>query len=229
MEEKPDYLGHRQRLRARFQKNGIDGLHDYEMLELLLTYAISRKDVKPLAKELIRRFGSLSGVFDAQPKELETVGGIGPISSTLIRLMKEICAIYLADKLKEKDVLSSPQAVLDFARMKMAGLPNEAFMIIFLNTKNKVLDYKIFQEGTVDHSVIYPRRIIEESLARHATGLILVHNHPSGDCTPSPEDKQLTRALVEAAQPLAIRVLDHIIVGKEGFLSFTEHRLMPGK
>lgn len=227
MEDKPDYLGHRKRLRERFRKNGTEGMHDYEVLELLLTYAIPRKDVKPIAKNLLKRFGSLSGVLDAGQKELEEVANIGPISSTLIRLVKETCGIYLAEKMRNKDVLSSPQAVLDFARVKLAGLPHEAFMVIFLNAKNKVLDYKVLQEGTVDRAVIYPRRMVEEALAHHAAGIILVHNHPSGDSEPSPEDKQLTRSLTEAARTIDLRVLDHIIVGKEGYCSFLESRLMP--
>ena len=228
MEDKPDYLGHRKRLRERFRKNGAEGMHDYEMLELLLTYAIPRKDVKPYAKDLIKRFGSLSGVLDAGQKELEGVAKIGPVSSTLIRLVKELCGAYLAEKIKGREMLSSPQAVLDFARMKLAGLPHEAFMVIFLNAKNRVLDYKVLQEGTVDRAVIYPRRIVEEALAQHAAGIIFVHNHPSGDAQPSPEDKQLTRSLVEAARTIDLRVLDHLIVGKEGYCSFVESRLMPG-
>ena len=227
MEDTPGYLEHRKRLRERFRKSGTEGMHDYEMLELLLTYAIPRKDVKPFAKELIKRFGSLSGVLDADQKEIEEVARIGPISSTLIRLVKEVCSAYLAEKMKDKNVLSSPQAVLDFARVKLAGLPHEAFMVIFLNTKNRVMDYKIIQEGTVDRAVIYPRRMVEEALARHAASLILVHNHPSGDSEPSPEDKQLTRALMDAARTIDLRVLDHIIVGKEGYCSFLESRLMP--
>jgi DNA repair protein RadC len=227
MEAKPDYLDHRERLRERFRKNGTAGMHDYEMLELLLTYAIPRKDVKPYAKELIKRFGGLSGVLDASPKELEEVLHIGPISSTLIRLVKEICGVYLAEKMEPQDVLSSPQAVLDFARVKLAGLPHEAFMVIFLNAKNKVLDQAIVQEGTIDRAVIYPRRIVEEALSRHSAGLILVHNHPSGDAEPSPEDKHLTRSIVEAARTIDIRVLDHIIVGKEGYCSFRERHLLP--
>ncbi len=228
MDDKPDHLGHRKRLRNRFQKGGGDGLQDYELLELLLTYAIPRKDVKPYAKALIKRFGSLAGVLDASQKDLEEVAKIGPISSTLIRLVKEICAAYLAEKIKGREVLSSPQAVLDFARMKLTGLPHEAFMVIFLDSKNRVLDHKIMQEGTVDRAVIYPRRIVEEALARRAAGIIFVHNHPSGDAQPSPEDKNLTRSLVEAARTIDLRVLDHLIVGKEGYCSFVESRLMPG-
>jgi len=227
MEDKPDYLGHRKRLRERFQRSGSEGMHDYELLELLLTYAIPRKDVKPYAKDLIKRFGSLSGVLDARQEELEEVVKVGPISAILIRLVKEVCGFYLAEIMKGKDVLSSPQAVLDFARMKLSGFSHEAFMVVFLNAKNRVLDYKILQEGTVDRAVIYPRRIIEEALSRHAAGIIFVHNHPSGDAQPSPEDKQLTRSLVEAARTIDLRVLDHLIVGKEGYCSFVESRLLP--
>jgi DNA repair protein RadC len=228
MEDKPDYLGHRERLRERFQRNGVEGMHDYEVLELLLTFVIPRKDVKPYAKDLIKRFGSFSGVLDAGQKELEEVPKIGPLSATLIRVVKEACGVYLADKMKGKEVLSSPQAVLDFARVKLAGRPHEAFMAIFLDAKNRVMDFKVVQEGTVDRAAIYPRRIVEEALACHAAGIIFVHNHPSGDSQPSPEDKQLTRSLTEAARTIDLRVLDHIIVGKEGYCSFVESRLMPG-
>ncbi len=226
MEGKPDYLEHRKRLRDRFRKSGADGLLDYELLELLLTYAIPRKDVKPHAKNLKKHFGSLSAVIDASQEEIEKVAKIGPISATLIRVVKEVCAAYLAEKMKNKEVLSSPQAVLDFARLKLSGLPHEAFMVIFLNTKNRVLDHKVLMEGTVDRAVIYPRRIVEEALARHAASIIFVHNHPSGDSQPSPEDKHLTRSLLEAARTIDLRVLDHIIVGKEGYFSFMENRIL---
>lgn len=222
MEGKPDYLGHRQRLRERFRKDGVAGMHDYEVLELLLTYALPRKDVKPLAKELLRVFGSLAAVFDASLPDLEKIKQVGPISATLLCLIKEICILYLAEKIKNKDVLSSPHAVLNFARVKLAGRPREAFLVIFLNNKNRVIAYKIIQEGTVDRAIIYPRRLIEEALAYQATGVILVHNHPSGEPEPSLEDKQLTRSLIEAARTIDLRILDHIIVGREGYCSFLE-------
>jgi len=227
MTERPHYLGHRERLREKFQKAGTEGLHDYELLELLLTYAIPRKDVKPLAKKLIEQFGSLSGVLDAQQRELEDDAGLSSTTATLIRLVKELCGAYLAEKMKHKDVLSSPQAVVDFARVKLAGLPHEAFMVIYLNTKNEVIEHEIIHEGTVDRAVIYPRRIIESALTHHAAGLILVHNHPSGHPEPSEEDKRLTRAIAEAARPIDVRVVDHIIVGKDGYCSFREDNLLP--
>lgn len=226
MDKKPHYLGHRQRLRERFNRAGLKGMNEHEVLELLLTFAVPRPDVKTRAKDLLNHFGSLSGVLDADFHELEKIQGIGPISSTLIRLVKEICAVYLAEKMKKKDVLSSPQAVLGFARMKLAGSPREAFMVIFVNAKNKVLDFNIVQEGTIDRAAIYPRKIIELAFTHNAAGIILVHNHPSGDCTPSPEDRQLTRTLAEAARTIDLRLLDHIIVGKEGYWSFREKGIL---
>jgi len=226
--DKPHYLEHRRRLRQRFQKSQGEGLHDYELLELLLTYAIPRRDVKPIAKELLKRFGTLSGVLDASSQELETVPEVGPVSATLIRLVKELCGAYLAERMQHKDVLSSPQAVVDFARVKLVGLPHEAFMVIYLNTKNEVLGNEVIHEGTVDHAVIYPRRIIEAALAHHSAGLILVHNHPSGHPEPSEEDKRLTRTITETARTVDVRVVDHIIVGKDGYFSFVESKLLPG-
>ena len=227
MEERPHHLEHRHRLRERVRKSRGEGFPDYELLELLLTYAIPRKDVKSRAKDLIKTFGSLGGVLDADPGELEKVLQVGPISSTLIRLVKKLNEAYYAEKMMDRDALSSPQAVLDFARVRMAGLPHEGFMVIFLNTKNRVLDYNVIQEGTVDRAVIYPRRIVEEAIARHAASVILVHNHPSGQSEPSPEDRELTRSIVEAARTIDLRVLDHVIVGKEGHFSFVENHIFP--
>jgi len=223
---KPHYLEHRKRLRERFQKAGSEGLHDYELLELLLTYAIPRKDVKPLAKDLIQRFGGLSGVLDASQRELEEVPDMGPISATLIRLVKELFGAYLAERMTHRDLLTSPQAAVEFARVKLAGYPHEAFMVLYLNAKNEVIEYEIVHEGTVDRAVVYPRRIIESALMHHAAGLILVHNHPSGHPEPSEEDKRLTRTVAEAARTMDIRVVDHVVVGKGDYVSFVEEGLL---
>lgn len=220
---KPHYLGHRERLRERFRRAGAEGLHDYELLELLLTYAIPRKDVKPLAKKLIEKFGSLSGVLDAGQRELQSEG-LSSTTATLIGLVKELGGAYLGERMKRKDLLSSPQAVVDFARAKLSGVPHEALMVIYLNVKNEVIDHEIIHEGTVDRVIIYPRRIIEAALAHHAAGLILVHNHPSGHPQPSGEDKRLTRAVTEAARTVDIQIVDHIIVGRDGYHSFREER-----
>ena len=226
MDDKPHYIEHRKRLRERFVRGGPDGLHDYELLELLLTYAIPRVDVKPVAKGLIKRYGGLARVLDASHAELESVPGLGGASATLIRLVKELCGAYLKEGILRRDILSAPDAVVDFSRAKIAGFPHEAFMVIFLNTKNELIDYQVLQEGTIDRATIYPRRVIEAALSRHASGLILVHNHPSGHPDPSAEDKVLTQAIVDAARTMDIRVLDHLIVGSRGHFSFAENRLM---
>ena len=202
-------------------------MHDYELLELLLTYSIPRRDVKPVAKKLIDKFGSLPGVLDAGQKELEGVKGLGAMSASLIRLVKELYGTYLSENIMERDVLSSPEAVLNFVRVKMSGLTNEAFMVIYMNVKNEVIEHTLLQEGTVDKVAVYPRRIIESALSHHASALILIHNHPSGNTTPSAEDRVLTQEIAEAASTLDIKVLDHLIVGKEGYFSFMENGLLP--
>lgn len=222
-----DNNGHRARLKERFRNAYGAGMHDYEMLELLLTYALPRKDVKPIAKNLIARFKNLNGVFDAPPTEIETMPDMGSHSATLIKLVKEVCGIYLAGRMEKKNLLSSPDRVVQFARMKLAGLPHEAFMVLFLNVQNEILAHEIVNEGTVDQVAVYPRRIVEKALAHHAGGLILVHNHPSGYTDPSDDDKRLTRSLKEAANLLSIRLLDHIIVGQNGYFSFLERGICP--
>jgi DNA repair protein RadC len=226
MAEKPHYLAHRSRLRKRFRKTDGNGLHEYELIELLLTYAIPRIDVKPIAKRLHERFGGLSGVLDASQQEIEGIKGIGPVSATLIRLVKALCLSDSAKRMKNKDILSSPDSVLDFSRMKLTGLPNEALMAIYVNVKNQVIAYEMLNEGSVDNVVIYPRRIIEGALRYHASGLIIVHNHPSGNPEPSEEDMVLTRSLSEISKTLDIRLLDHIIVGRDGHFSFRERNAL---
>jgi DNA repair protein RadC len=226
MAEKPHYLAHRSRLRERFRKTDGHGLHEYELLELLLTYAVPRIDVKPIAKGLLKHFGGLSGVLDASQEEIEGISGIGPISATLIRLVKALCLSYSVQRMINKDILSSPESVLDFSRLKLKGLPNEALMAIYVNVKNQVIDYEMLNEGTVDNVVIYPRRIIEGALRYHASGLIIVHNHPSGNPEPSEEDRLLTNSLSEISKTLDIRLLDHIIVGRDGHFSFRERNAL---
>ncbi|HVY54499.1 MAG TPA: DNA repair protein RadC [Thermodesulfobacteriota bacterium] len=226
MPDTPHYINHRQRLRERFRKTGADGMHDYELLELLLTFSIPRRDVKPVAKKLISEFGGLPGVLDADQKKLEELSGVGSMSSTLIHLVKEMYSTYLAEKMKKGDLLSSPESVLKFVRVSLSGMMNEAFMVIYVNVKNEVIDHSLLHEGTVDNVAVYPRRIIESALSRNSAGIILVHNHPSGNPRPSPEDRALTNEIVDAAKTLDIRVLDHIIVGKDGYFSFMENDLL---
>jgi len=217
--------GHRERLRERFHKSFTDGMHDYEVLELLLTYSIARKDVKPIAKNLLARFGGLPEVLEAPAEELARQPEMGHASATLIKLVKELSALYLARRMEKRDVLSSPDRVADFARSKLAGLPHEAFMVLYLNTQNELLHHEILNEGTIDQVAVYPRRVVESALARHASGLILAHNHPSGYTDPSDEDKNLTRSIRDAARLFDVRLLDHLVVGKGGYFSFLEKGL----
>jgi len=165
-------------------------------------------------------------VLDAPHRELEESSSMGPNSATLIKLVKEVCGIYLSGKMEKKNLLTSPESVVQFARMKLAGLPHEAFMVIFLNVQNEILAHEIINEGTVDQVAVYPRRIVEKALAHHAAGLIIIHNHPSGYTDPSDEDKRLTRSLKDAANVLNIRLLDHIIVGQNGYFSLLERGLL---
>ncbi len=225
-EKSPHHLGHRQRLKERFRSASAEGMHSYELLELLLTYAIPRKDVKPIAKALIARFRSLPGVLDAAQRELEEAPDIGPASATLIRLTKALCGAYLLSRIERRDLLSSPQAVVDFSRLTLSGLSHEALMVIYLNAKNETVGHEIVHEGTIDRTVIYPRRLIEAALSHHAAGLILVHNHPSGDPSPSDEDRRLTRTMIEATRAMDIHILDHIIVGRDRHFSFMSAGLL---
>ena len=225
---KPHQHGHWKRLRQRFERGGAEAFLDYELLELLLTFAITNGDLKQRSKDLISRFRGLRGVLDAEPGELKKIDGIGEKSAILIHLVKVLMLAYLEEQMQKRDVLSSPQAVLDFARTKLAGLPHEAFMVIYLDVKNHVLDQEVLHEGTVDRAIVYPRRVLESAIKHNAVGLILSHNHPSGDPAPSQEDKQLTRSVIEAARTIEIRVLDHVIVGRNGYFSFQENRLLSG-
>jgi DNA repair protein RadC len=225
MTVREDQRKHFERLRERFRK-APEGFHDYELIELLLSYLIKGHDVKPVANDMMKTLGGIAGIFDASPKELQKVPGVGPQAAVLVKFVKTLFEAYAGDKIKKRDVLSSPDAVVEFAKIKLAGLPHEAFMVIFLNVKNRVIEHEVLQEGTVDRAIVYPRQIIKSAIDCHAASLILSHNHPSGDPEPSQEDKHLTRSIIEAAHTVDIKVLDHIIVGKNGYFSFQENRLL---
>ncbi len=204
-------LGHRQRLRERFLRAGLNGLQDYEALELLLTYAIPRQDVKPLAKLLLEEFGSVEKVLDASPAELLELPGVGATAATLIVLLKQLCAKYLEQKASAVDLLDSPAKVVNFLRMKLGGGKKETFMVLFLNAQNHLIAFDSFA-GTVDRATVYSREVAERALLTRASAVIAAHNHPSGVCTPSPEDIKLTLRLKAALDSLGIKLLDHLIV-----------------
>jgi DNA repair protein RadC len=225
--EKPHYRGHRARLRERFRRTGFNGFQDYEAIELLLGYAIPRKDVKPLAKELIKRFGSLKGVLDAQFDELRSIDGLSDRSATFINILKECGTLYLREGVIEKrKKISSTSALLDYCRSAMSGLRDEQFRAVFLNSQNEVIEDEVINEGTVNQSVVYPRKVMERALHHGATAMIFVHNHPGGSCRPSREDKALTAELVNIAKGLGIRVHDHLIICRSGYFSFLESGLL---
>ncbi len=217
------YEGHRKRLRERFRKAGLEGFHHYEVIELLLTYAIPRRDVKPIAKELLQRFGGIKGIFDASLEELTSISGMGEQSAILIKLLKEGATLYLKTCVEGKEILGSPQDVINFCRHALSGEKNEKFMVFYLTTKNELIDMEILIEGTINQTAVYPRRVVEGALRHNASALIFVHNHPSGDPTPSQMDKQLTRALEKAASSIDVSVHDHIIIGKNTHYSGREN------
>jgi DNA repair protein RadC len=222
----PHYKDHRQRLKKKFSESGVDAFHDYEVLELLISYAISRKDVKALAKELITRFGSLKGIMDAEKDSLEKVKGIGAHTAILIKLIKETGIIYLKEKAKEKPQITCTSELLDYCKTYMGGLKDERFCVIYLDAQNRMTDIETIQEGIVNQAVVYPRKVLENALKKKASAVILVHNHPSGHVKPSDADIRLTKTIQETAKILDIIVHDHIIIGENRFFSFREEGLI---
>ena len=223
---KPHYHGHRARLRQRFLTGGPGALQDYELLELLLTFAFPYSDVNPLAKRLIEHFGSFNQVFDAPADALMEVTGLREYSAVLIKLVKACSEYALKAEALKRQQISSLSALIDYCRTTMGGLADEQFRVIFLNSQNEVMAEEIVQEGTVNQTVVYPRKVLELALKHKATGLILVHNHPSGNLSPSASDQELTRALVKASKALSLIVHDHLIIGRHGYFSLAEHNLL---
>ena len=225
-EAAPHYHGHRERLRTRFREAGAEAVSDYELLELILFRAIPQRDIKPLAKELIAKFGSFAEVLAAPTQRLDEVKGIKEATSTDLKIVHAAASRLARGQVKKRPVLSSWSAVLDYCRTTMAFADKEQFSIIFLDKRNQVIADEVQQTGTVDHTPVYPREVIKRALELSATALILVHNHPSGDPTPSRADIQMTQAIVEIAKPLGISVHDHIIVGKDGHVSLKGLKLI---
>ncbi|MDD3885435.1 MAG: DNA repair protein RadC [Victivallaceae bacterium] len=203
--------GHRARLRERFMRAGLEALNDYEALELLLTYAIQRRDVKPAAKRLLEDFGTVERVLDASPAELLQVPGLGGSSVAAILLIRQLCTKYLEQKSRDFDLLDSPEKAVNYLRMKLGGGKLETFMVLFLNSQNHLIT-SLSWPGTVDRAVIYPRNVLKAALLCNATGVIAAHNHPSGVCEPSPEDIQLTVRLKQALNEVNVTLHDHLIV-----------------
>lgn len=220
--DEPDYLGHRERLRRRFLLGGGRDMPDYELLELLLTIAIPPRDVKPLAKELIRKFGSFAEVVNAPLEELMLVKGVKENTAAVLRIVRECSVRSSWQSLKGTDapVISDFDAMVDYCRSAMAYQMVEEFRIIFLNSKLYVIGEEIQQRGTVDQVAIHPREVIKSAMMHGASAMILVHNHPSGIVTPSKADMEITKRIKEAAEAVSIRLFDHLIISKSSVYSF---------
>lgn len=235
--ERPHWEGHRLRLLRRFQEQRGAGWPDYELVELLLTYAIPRRDVKPLAKTLMEKFGNLPSLLDADPARLREAG-LTERAATLFPIARSLLRRYFEVQLPERDLLSSPEAVVRFCQAELAGEPNEVISALYLDTKNRLLGTVRLSEGTIDRSPLFPRRVVEAAeearasaalrgaLSARAKGVILVHNHPSGDVTPSPEDRALTEAVQQALVPVGLVLHDHLIVSRTAHVSFRERGWM---
>jgi DNA repair protein RadC len=225
-EATPHYYGHRERLRKRFREAGAEALSDYELLELLLFRALPQRDVKPLAKTLLETFGSFAEVIAAPEARLAEVKGLGDASVTELKIVQAAASRLLRGAVKKRPVLSSWSTVLDYCRSAQAFADREQFRVLFLDKRNQLIADELQQIGTVDHTPVYPREVVKRGLELSATAIILVHNHPSGDPTPSRADIQMTQQIIAVANPLGISVHDHIIVGKEGHASLKGLKLI---
>lgn len=215
--------GHRQRLRDRFLKSGLDGFHDYEVVELLLTLGTPRKDCKAAAKAALNRFKSLQGVLDAAPADLCQLPGIGPINLFGLKLVPAVSRRYLQQRLEGKTPLTNSRELFDYLNHTIRDKKRECFVAIYLDAKNRVITDEILFTGTVTASAVYPREVVAAALAHTAAAVIFAHNHPSGDPAPSPDDMAITRKLVQACRLMGITVHEHLIIGSEGYFSFADH------
>lgn len=213
---KSSFVGHRQRLRQKLTEHGLDAFLPHEVLELLLTYVIARKDTKPLAWALLKKFGSVAGVLDAEEAQLCQVPGIGPRTAQFLKLIRATFKVYSLNQVQQKVAIRSPQQVIEYCKASLADKQEECLELIFLSIRNTVLGTQIVATGLLDQVTVSPRKIVECVLHAQAASVILVHNHPSGDASPSREDISLTQDIINAAALFNIRVLDHIIIGKGG-------------
>lgn len=228
--EDPHYLGHRERLRERFLSNP-DALADYEILELLLAAGIPRKDTKPLAKALIDEFGDLAEVIAAPLKVLEAFPAVGGCrltraSATVLKALAEASIRVCRLKVMNRPVISAWDQLIDYCNAVMARLPMEQFRLLFLDRRNVLIADELQQQGTVDHTPLYPREVVKRALDLNASAIIMVHNHPSGDPSPSRADIDMTRAVRDALAAVGITLHDHLVVGRKGHVSFKGQGLL---
>lgn len=218
--------GHRNRLRKRFLEEGLDHFADHEIIEILLSYALPRKDTNPLAHELMNKYGSLSGVLEADPEELASSKGLGEYSAILLTLLPNLTRRYLKDKWGEKPTLNSSEKAGNYLVTLLAGRNYEVFYVLCLDNQNKLIYPALVHEGTINQAPVYPRIIVETTLRHKANSVILAHNHPGGSLVPSKADIQATEKIKNALNAIEIAVLDHIIVGNDGYISLASKGIL---
>jgi DNA repair protein RadC len=216
----PGFLGHRQRLRERFMAGGPAALADYELMELLLAFVIPRRDTKPLAKRLLAEFGSFAAAVSAEPRRLEQVEGVGRQTAVMLKAVQAAAHKLAQGQVVGRNAIGSWAQLMDYCQAKIGHAGVEEFHVLFLDRKNNLIADEAQQRGTVDHAPVYPREVVKRALELGATALILVHNHPSGDPTPSRADVEMTQQVVQAAKPLGIVIHDHVVIARGAHASF---------
>ncbi len=214
--------GHRQRLRDRFLKAGLDSLTDFEIVELLLTLGTPRRDCRQAAKAAVARFGSLKAVLEASPVDLQQVKGIGPANAFGLQLVRAVGERYLKDRIIGREFIESSEQVIEFLRHALSSRDRESFMVIYLNGRNQVITAEELFSGTLTAAAVYPREVVKKALANKAAAMILVHNHPSGNLSPSRDDREITRRVKEALATIDVAVHDHLIIAGDGYFSFAD-------
>lgn len=217
--DKPHYLGHRQRLRSKLLEKGPEALADYELMELVLGQALPRVDMKPLAKALLREFGGFAGAIAAEPSELMKVKGMGEAGVAALKTVRAAALLMTRQEILDRPVIGNWQKLLDYCRITLAEEKTEHFHLLFLDHKNALIADERQQSGTIDHAPVYPREVVKRALELGASAIIMLHNHPSGDPTPSKDDVAMTKAVAAAAEKLGILLHDHVVVGRNGHAS----------
>ena len=218
------FLGHRQRIKEKYLNSGMSGWLDYEVLELTLSYSIARKDTKPLAKKLLSKFKTINGILDAEIQDLKNTPGISEHTALFLKLLKDITILYFEQGIRHKDLISSPSLVYDYLNTSIKGAFDEEFKMLFLDNRNQLIAIETMKTGTVNKAIVFPRKVVEKALHHHAVGVIIAHNHPSGNLEPSREDQESTKKIHEALKTVDISLIDHIIIGGNGYYSFRKNR-----
>ena len=218
--------GHRQRLRHKFLKSGLDGFHDYEIIQLLLTLGTPRKDCKSVAREALKKFGTLKSVLEADPSKLKEIKGIGDNNVFGLKITQAVSRRFLADRIMDQDFMRSSEEVMEYLKHNLRDKTREIFMVIYLNGRNQILQMEELFEGTLTTSAVYPREVVKRALDHAAAALVFVHNHPSGNLKPSQDDITITKKLKEAAEEIDVSVHDHLIIAGNEVYSFADNGLI---